>query len=324
MNKRYLALITGILLLLFADSAFCQQPLISTENKRQLDDLSAQSNVLFIKKRQQAFSIAQIHGWAVRRKTKHGGIQVLQGVTDRGFPIYFATDDNIISAATTNTTLVQPGGLLGLNLSGSSSFLNNKLAIWDGGAVYRQHQEFAGKTITLKDTSEVIDHATHVSGTMLAKGVYPPAKGMAFNAVTLLSYDFNNDVTEMSLAAPNLLLSNHSYGELGGWVFDDNYNRWEWYGIPGDTVDYTFGFYGDHTQSFDKIAYNAPYYLIVEAAGNARGSTGPAVGEDYYGYASASDPTFVDKGPRPAGISRNSGTENISSTANAKNILTVG
>src|SRR6201999_1101524 len=86
----------------------------------------------------------------------------------------------------------------------------------------------------------------------------------------------------------------------------------------------TFGFYGSRTRQWDQIAYNAPYYLIVEAAGNARGSTGPAVGEDYYGYASASDPTFVDKGPRPAGISSNSGYDNISSTANAKNILTVG
>src|SRR6201992_4341808 len=107
---------------------------------------------------------------------------------------------------------------------------------------------------------------------------------MAFNATTLSSYDFNNDVAEMSAAAPNLLLSNHSYGELGGWVFDDNYNRWEWYGIPGDTVDYTFGFYGDHTQSFDKIAYNAPYYpfsRFVRAGEMPLASQGPAFGEDY-------------------------------------------
>ncbi|HTD40007.1 MAG TPA: S8 family serine peptidase, partial [Mucilaginibacter sp.] len=120
------------------------------------------------------------------------------------------------------------------------------------------------------------------------------------------------------------LLSNHSYGELGGWVFDDGFNRWEWYGLPGDTVDYTFGFYGDHTQAFDQVAYKAPYYLIVEAAGNARSSTGPPVGQDYYGYKSASDPTWVDKGPRPDSISSNNSYDCISSTANAKNILTVG
>jgi hypothetical protein len=324
MKRFYSLFITGVLLLVFAGNAFCQQSLVPAAHKKELDDFSAKSNALYIKGRQQAFSLAKSHGWPIRRKTKNGGLLALQGTNKRGFPIYFVTDDNVISAATTNTNKVQPGGSLGLNLSGSSAFLNNKLAIWDGGSVYTGHQEFAGKTITIKDTSTVIDHATHVGGTMLAKGVYPPAKGMAFNAATLLSYDFNNDVAEMSAAAPNLLLSNHSYGELGGWVFDNGYNRWEWYGIPGDTVDYTFGFYGDHTQAFDKIAYNAPNYLIVEAAGNARASTGPAVGEDYYGYASASDPTFVDKGPRPPGISSNDAYDNISSTANAKNIITVG
>ena len=324
MKKLYSLFITGVLILIFAGSAFCQQPLVSANNKKELDDLSARSNNSYFTGRQKAFSSAKGHGWLIRRKTKKGAIIALQGTNKRGFPVYFTTDDNIISAATTNTTVVQPGGASGLNLSGSSSFLNNKLAIWDGGAVYKYHQEFAGKTITIKDTSQIIDHATHVSGTMLAKGAYPPAKGMAFNAATLLSYDFNNDIAEMSAAALTLLLSNHSYGELGGWVFDDGVNRWEWYGIPGDTVDYTFGFYGDHTQAFDKIAYNAPYYLIVEAAGNARGSTGPATGTDYYGYKSASDQTFVDKGPRPDSISSNNSYDCISSTANAKNILTVG
>lgn len=324
MKKLYSLLITGSLLLIFADIAFCQQKLVSDKNKKDLDALSSKAGSSFSRSQQQAFSLAKSRGWMLHRKTKKGGIQVLQGVNKRGFPVYFATDDNIISAATTNTNTVQPGGSLGLNLSGSSVVLNNRLAIWDGGAVYRFHQEFSGKTITIKDTSSIIDHATHVAGTMLAKGVYPPVKGMAFNATTLLSYDFDNDVAEMSVAAPVLLLSNHSYGELGGWVFDDGFNRWEWYGLPGDTVDYTFGFYGDHTQAFDQVAYKAPYYLIVEAAGNARGSTGPAVGQDYYGYKSASDPTWVDKGPRPDSISSNNSYDCISSTANAKNILTVG
>jgi len=324
MKKLYSLLLTGILALISANAALCQQPLVSADKKKELDAISLRANSSFAKSQQEALSLAKSKGWVIRRKTKKGGIQVIQGISKRGFPIYFATDDNVISAATTNTNTVQPGGILGLNLSGSSSLLNNKLAIWDGGAVYRFHQEFSGKTITIADTSSIIDHATHVAGTMLAKGVYPPVKGMAFNASTLLSYDFNNDVAEMSAAAHGLLLSNHSYGELGGWVFDDGFNRWEWYGIPGDTVDYTFGFYGDHTRAFDQVAYNAPYYLIVEAAGNAHGSIGPAVGQDYYGYKSASDQTFVDKGPRPDSISSNNAYDCISSTANAKNILTVG
>ncbi|HVS92379.1 MAG TPA: S8 family serine peptidase [Mucilaginibacter sp.] len=318
------------LVILLSLSAICgrafgqQKKLVTDTNRRKLNDLSAKAAASYTAAHQRALNLARIHNWMISRKTKKGGIVVLQGVNQRGFPVFLATDDNVISAATTSTNAVQPGGALGLNLSGSSSFLNNKLAIWDGGSVYKQHQEFAGKTITWKDSSTIIDHATHVSGTMLAKGVYPPAKGMAFNASTLLSYDFNNDVAEMSGEAPNLLLSNHSYGDQAGWNYNDGQSRWEWYGLPGDTVDYTFGFYGQRTQQWDQIAYSAPYYLILEAAGNARADTGPPVGQDYYGYKSATDPTIVDKGPRPAGISSNNSYDCISSTGNAKNILTVG
>jgi hypothetical protein len=238
--------------------------------------------------------------------------------------VYLITHNNVTSAATTRTNTVQPGGSLGLNLSGSSTFLNNKLAIWDGGTVYAAHQEFTGKTISLKDSGSVIEHSTHVAGTMIAKGIYPPVKGMAFNANTLQSYDFDNDITEISAAAANLLLSNHSYGDEAGWNYNDGAAHWEWFGLPGDTVDYNFGYYDTRAQSFDKIAYSAPYYLIVESAGNARASTGPAVGEDYYGYRSKTDQTFVDKGPRPANISSNDAYDVISTTGNSKNILTVG
>ncbi|HTI59831.1 S8 family serine peptidase [Mucilaginibacter sp.] len=317
--------IVAFFLLLIAGDAFAQQQvLVTPDNKKSLDVLTAKANETFRANHQKAISLAKAHGWLLSRRTKNGGLVSLQGVNSLGFPVYLTTDNNIISAATTNTNTVQPGGLLGLNLSGSSAFLNNKLAIWDGGWVYRQHQEFAGKTISYGDTSVIIDHATHVTGTMLAKGVYPPAKGMAFNAATLHSYDFNNDIGEMSAAASGLLLSNHSYGDEAGWNFNDAANRWEWYGLPGDTVDYTFGFYSDRAQAWDKIAYNAPFYLIVESAGNSRGSTGPAVGSTYYGYSSPTNQTIVNKGPRPATISSNSSYDCISTTGNSKNILTVG
>src|SRR5579872_3258935 len=325
MKKRYAALIIGVLLFFITGEAYSQQIPVSQAKKKELEALAAKAKADYATSRQRAVALAPGHNWVISRKTKGGGVVALQGVNKNGFPIYLITHENIISAATTNTTAVQPGGSLGLNLSGSSAFLNNKLAIWDGGWVYKAHQEFNGKTITIRDSaSTIIDHATHVSGTMLAKGIYPPVKGMAFNATTLQSYDFNNDIAEMAAASPTLLLSNHSYGDEAGWNFDDANNRWEWLGLPGDTVDYTFGFYSDRTQAFDQIAYKAPYYLIVESAGNARGNTGPAVGADYWGYKSATNQTFVDKGARPANISSNGGYDCISTTGNAKNILTIG
>ncbi|HEY8928871.1 MAG TPA: S8 family serine peptidase [Mucilaginibacter sp.] len=324
MNKLYTAVSITFLLLCFAGKTFGQQVLVSDAKKKELAGIAQRSRTAFIRNHNTAVALARLNGWTIKRKTKQGGLISLQGVNSLGFPIYLKTDNNTTAAATTGTNTVQPGGSAGLNLSGSSTALNNKLAVWDGGSVYKAHQEFAGKTITLHDSAAVIDHATHVSGTMIAKGVYAPARGMAFNAATLQSYDFDNDVAEMSAAAPNLLLSNHSYGDAAGWYYNDAAGHWEWYGLPGDTVDYNFGFYGSRTQDWDKIAYNAPYYLIVESAGNSHADTGPSVGEHYWGYASASNQTLVDKGPRPAGISSNDGYDVIATTANAKDILTVG
>jgi len=324
MNKLYKAACVTFLLLCFAGEILGQQVLVSDAKKKELAGIAQRAHATYIQNHNTAVALARLNGWTIKQKTKQGGIISLQGINSLGFPIYLKTDNNTIAAATTGTNTVQPGGSAGLSLSGSSAGLNGKLAIWDGGAVYKAHQEFAGKIITLHDTAAIIDHATHVSGTMIAKGIYAPARGMAFNATTLQSYDFNNDVAEMSTAAPNLLLSNHSYGDAAGWFYNDGAGHWEWYGLPGDTVDYNFGFYGSRTQDWDKVAYNAPYYLIVESAGNSRSDTGPAVGEHYYGYASASNQTLVDKGPRPAGISSNDGYDVIATTGNAKNILTVG
>ncbi|SEO47306.1 Por secretion system C-terminal sorting domain-containing protein [Mucilaginibacter gossypiicola] len=324
MIKLYTIVFFGFLLLFAADGVMAQQPLISEKSRVQLNDISQQSLTNYKASHDKAVSLAATHGWTLFRRTKNGNLVTLQGVNKLGFPIYLITHNNTTAAATTGTNTLQPGGSLGLNLSGSSDFLANKLAIWDGGAVYKAHQEFAGKTITLKTTEPVNDHSSHVAGTMIAKGIYAPAKGMSFGATTLQSYDFNNDETTMSAAAANLLLSNHSYGVVTGWDYNDSAGRWEWNGLPGDTVDYNFGFYDTKTANWDKIAYTAPYYLIVESAGNERSSNGPAVGETYYGYKSRTDQTFVNKGARPAGISNNDGYDIISTSGNAKNILTVG
>lgn len=323
MNKLYTAFVSCFLLLFFGQ-AFGQQLLINDSQKKQLDALSVQTNTTYIAAHARALILAKTHGWPINRKTLNGGVISLQGINSLGFPVYLTTHNNTDAAATTGTNLVQPGGSTGLNLSGSSAFLNNKIAMWDGGWVFSAHQEFAGKNIMFRDTSIIIDHATHVAGTMMAKGVYAPAKGMAFNAATLISYDFDNDVAEMSREASGLLLSNHSYGDVAGWNYNDNQSRWEWSGLPGDTVDYNFGFYNSRVQSWDQIAYNAPYYLIVESAGNNRASNGPAVGQDYFGYVSRTNQNFVDKGPRPANISNNGGYDIISTTGTAKNIMTVG
>lgn len=318
---RKISTLIALFLLLSARHAFAQQNLVTTDRKKALDSISLKQKAFYVNDHTKALKLAHSYNWPAYVVKKNGEVISLQGTNTLGFPV-FLTTHNITSAETTNTIAVQPGGELGLSLSGSSGFLDNKLAMWDAGNVYTQHQEFAGKTITLKDDTVAMTHSTHVAGTMIAKGINHEAMGMAFGAATLISYDFDGDVGKMSAAAGGLLLSNHSYGDEAGW--DENNNTWTWYGLPGDTVDYSFGFYGSRARSWDEIAAKAPYYLIVESAGNSRAYPGPAVGTDYYGYKSRTDPTIVDKGPRPANISSNAGYKTIPTTGNAKNILTVG
>lgn len=318
---RKISTVIALFLLLLAGRASAQQELVTADRKKALDSISLKQKALYSSDHAKALKLSRIYNWPAHVIKKNDGVISLQGTNSLGFPV-FLTTHNITSAETTNTTAVQPGGELGLGLSGASGFLDNKLAMWDAGNVYKQHQEFAGKTITLKDDTVAMTHSTHVAGTMIAKGINHEAMGMAFGAATLISYDFDGDVGKMSAAAGGLLLSNHSYGDEAGW--DENNNTWTWYGLPGDTVDSSFGSYNSRARSWDEIAAKAPYYLIVESAGNNRAYPGPPVGADYYGYKSRTDPTIVDKGPRPANISSNTGYKTIPTTGNAKNILTVG
>ncbi len=143
--------------------------------------------------------------------------RILIGVSRKGFPLYVTTNNNIISAATIGTNQLWPGGSTGFNLNGSTAALKSKIAIWDGGRVLATHKELAGRVLQKDNPAALSDHSTHVSGTLIAAGVNPVARGMSFGAQQLLAYDFDNDVSEMSGAASGLLISNHSYGALAGW-----------------------------------------------------------------------------------------------------------
>lgn len=268
-----------------------------------------------------ALLLARQNGWPLTISSHNNQVGRLVGVDTFGFPKYYVTYNNTVAAATTRANQLWPGGATGLSLSGSSANIKNKIAEWDGGGPLSTHVELTGR-VTIKDGAGAVDHSTHVAGTMIATGVNAVAKGMAFGAQGLISYDYNNDISEMFGEAGNLLLSNHSYGILAGWNYTGS--RWEFYGKPGATEDYKFGYYSDDAQSLDSLAYNAPYYLVVKAAGNNRNENGPAVGQPYWGYTTASPNTLVNISARPANISSNNGYGIISWDANAKNILTVG
>ena len=291
-------------------------------NSRILKQAAVDYKISFANNYAKAISMAKSKGWALTITSRDGRKGILMGVDVFGFPKYYITNNNTIAAATTRANQLWPGGETGLNLSGSSSNMKNKLGIWDGGSVLGTHVELAGR-VTQKDVpTSVSDHATHVSGTMIASGVNPIAKGMAFGAQGMIAYDFNNDISEMFGEAQNLVLSNHSYSVISGWNYNSTQSRWEFYGRPGDTEDYKFGYYSTDAQSLDSMAYNAPYYLIVKSAGNSHSETGPAVGQPYYRLDASGN--MVSAGNRPAGISSNDAYDVISWDIGAKNILSVG
>ncbi len=271
-----------------------------------------------------ALSLAKILARPLREVRSNGQVIALAGVDERGNLIYYTTNvGNAQIAVATGTASLYAGGSLGLNLSGSSASVQNKLGIWDGGAVRATHVELTGRITQVDKASTTVsdeEHPTHVATTMIGAGVNAQARGMAFGA-KLQAWDFTSDLSEMTTASPNLLVSNHSYGTTAGFQYNPDRTgttQWEWYGDTtiSKTYDYKFGLYNTQTRNWDQIANNAPYYLIVKAAGNDHGSY-PGDGQPY---------VLVNHNNRISTLPRDnqSGYDQISTSSTAKNILSVG
>ena len=233
---------------------------------------------------------------------------------ENGKPVYYITL-NHNAAISTAANLVRD--ISPYNLNGS----NITVGVWDGGSVLSTHREFDGR-VTVKDASTANYHATHVGGTIGAKGVTASAKGMAPNSI-IDSYDWNSDEAEMAnraASAPNqstkIYVSNHSYGTRSGW-----YGTY-WRSNITTLEEPYFGQYGYWTRYWDEIAYNAPYYLACKSSGNDRNDN-PSNG-DSITY-SGGGPITYDSSIHPGGDGNyKSGYDCIPTYGNAKNILTVG
>jgi len=267
--------------------------------------------------------IAGERGLKIKSDLGNGRFLSLQEINEIGEPLYIINHSNTQAAATTKTNQLYSGGSLGISLSGKSDTMSGRLAIWDGGNALATHQEFGGRIKLQENLSTTDIHGTHVAGTMIASGVNSNAKGMSFGA-DLKLWDYNNDNAEISDASipktgPPLLVSNHSYGYQAGWVYDSTKNKWQWWGEDQVSTyeDYKFGFYNGNAQTLDKIAFNAPNYLIVKSAGNSRDANGPEAGKYYFLKTSTKDSSNIAR-------SKNDGYDIISTTGTAKNILTVG
>ena len=247
--------LTGLANSLFAQNEQERSYILKNTNVQTLQRISKQLEAKYLAEKKQALAIAKQKGWKVFETLPDGRIAELQRV-ENGIPIYYVTQSNLVAAQTTRADRLWTGGSLGLNLNGQGMIVGE----WDGGPVRITHQEFGSPTrvqnkdgISFTGHSTNTDHATHVAGTMVASGVTPNVKGMAHQA-ELWANEWNNDESEMAnQASQGLILSNHSYGYNSAML-----SQWQ------------FGFYDGTSQSWDQIAFNAPFYTIVKAAGNDR------------------------------------------------------
>ncbi|MDF2934344.1 MAG: C-terminal target protein [Chryseobacterium sp.] len=210
------------------------------------------------------------------------GIQELIDVLPNGDMVYAKTD-NEGAGITARANKLYNGGSLGLNIQGQ----NMLAGVWDGGNIRTTHQEFVNGSVskvTNADGNTSAAHATHVMGTIIAKGVLPSVKGIAFNA-SGISYDWDSDLVEMLGEASNgLLVSNHSYG----------------FGVLSSV--WFYGAYDSRAKQIDEICYNNPFYLPVFSAGNSRNET---------------------TAPGSTQIANKFGYDMIFGHGNAKNVMTV-
>ncbi|PRY40962.1 putative secreted protein (Por secretion system target) [Spirosoma oryzae] len=300
------------------------RPLTQYSDQQQRQQIGLQKTLSAVEQAnyQQALTVARQRNQPITQQHPDGTVTILSGITERGELLYKRTYSATQAGLTTRTNSFYNGGSLGLSLSGST--LTGKLGIWDGGRVRSTHVEFrnssgASRVTQIDNSTSLNSHSTHVAGIMVAAGVNPRVKGMA-NATDLRAYDFSSDVSEMTTAAPNLLVSNHSYGFNAGWVYDDSRTtaiKWEWWGDTtiSRTEDYKFGLYDSQSRAWDQIAYNSPYYLIVKSAGNSHGDNGPGPGQPYY----LGNDTTRSVAPRKD----QNGYDQIATNGGAKNILSV-
>ena len=265
------------ILVFISYSCFAQQEI----SNKQFQSLSKAQQELYLRvKKADSLTTLRINNYLLingdqkRIVKENSTVFVLTDVIN-GKPMY-TTINNEDAALATGTNHLQVGGSLGLDLDGAGRIVG----VWDGGPIQTSHTEFQNETNTSSratnlenlntdGTPDLSFHATHVSGTISAKGVNPSAKGMA-TAVTIRTYNFNFDIPEivsaLSDASNPMYISNHSYG------LPINQSS-------GSQLDPWFmGAYSSDAREVDDIARTYPKYLMVTSAGNGGTDSYPGGG----------------------------------------------
>jgi serine protease AprX len=211
---------------------------------------------------EKTLQMAKENNWPLK-KIVNGKLYAIGGVTEDNQPYYKTSDNNngpASGAITARVNHIRTGGNMNLNVNGQGM----ELAIWEVGNLRATHEQIVGR-VDVEDGSNfdgddgpggANNHGTHVACTMIGSGTgLLSARGLAYQAAKLHSYDSNNDSGEANTAANNgMLVSNHSYG------------------IPPDegAPSWWQGAYIDESREWDAIMFNNDYYQMVVSAGNSR------------------------------------------------------
>lgn len=251
-----------LIALLLSETAFGQtkrqrQKITQHYGHEKLNSLSAQYQKRFQEQKSRAYAYAEAHNFPVVIKRKNGQNSYLSRIDHNGNLIYIKSYLNIDAAKTINAEALYSGGTLGLQLAGKGM----TAGVWDGGKVNGDHELLKDKVTQKDDPDEYDDHATHVAGTMVGKDIMFSnlgrlSRGVAYKA-NLDAYDWDDDISEMYEAARDgLLVSNHSYGT----DLSQSKRR----------LKEIIGAYDERSEAVDNLMYQAPNYVVVNAAGNDR------------------------------------------------------
>jgi len=235
-------LLFAVPVLAFAQTAPQRQKIIATYDQKEQIRVKAEAKQYMDEQKRLVAEYKKNH--KVIESDHHSLQRVHNGIP------YFFTVSNEGSSKTIRANSMYPGGVLGLDVTGQDMVAG----VWDGGKVRNTHQEFTNDRVFLNDgATDLNPHSTHVTGTIIAAGVSPTRKGIAYQA-TAYTYDWDDDYDEMlAFGSGGGLVSNHSYG------YDtSNLPSWE------------FGSYDSSSIEVDNVANANPYYQICIAAGNDR------------------------------------------------------
>lgn len=224
------------------------QKITSQYSSSKLGSLTTKLKNDFDAKRPQILQLAKRSGWKISDTLANGNSIELHDIGADGMPLYYTTYNDEVSHVSRASTLYS-NGLLDLGIDGEGMHVG----VWDEGIARMTHQEFDTRITSTDNTENITSHATRVMGTLIASGLKRKAKGVAYKAKATTNNWVRDRIEVAEAAANGLLLSNHSYG-----LHTAN--------IP----DWYFGSYIRVSQQWDDIMYNAPYYLMVTAAGNSQ------------------------------------------------------